>query len=135
MTAEISKLHKLTKLVLENTTTKSLEFIENLENLVSFYMVEKTDDSMIENILPQMKKLKNFEYPLTDLSILIKCPLVERIFVDALNYINTSALEGRIFKSVMIINPDDQESAMSIIDELKKYCQIDTYGFIMNSKK
>lgn len=129
LTCGIKKLSKLKKLDYEDTPVKSLDFLRNLKNLESFKLSSKTDDSALSGILPSLKKIKEFEYPLADLSLVKECPKLTRIYIDGKNCKNIPALQNSSINSVMIMDAENEEEAKRIIDEVKQYCRLGSYGY------
>lgn len=92
----ISNLSKLIKLELKQVTIPHLSFLKALKNLTVFETDScAIDESHIE-VIGELKKLKQFTYPVGDLTILKNCMSLKQIGVDA------SRLKGlRKFQTVI----------------------------------
>jgi len=136
LTGGIEKLKKLRKLRLEHTPVSSLCFLEGLKNLEEFKFEQKINDDNISTILPQLKKMRSFEYPLGDLAVLEQCPKIMRFCVDGESCENLHVLKGRHVESITVINARSKEDAMKIITEAQGYCErISSYGYNMPWEK
>lgn len=126
----IGKLNKLTKLALDKTCVENLAFLAGLKNLTSFVMPHKIDnDDDIYRILPTLKKIKVFEYPLTDLATVKECPKLEAIAVYAKNPKNLDAVEGTMIKSVKVIDAESESEARELLEKIGKYRRLTETGY------
>ena len=132
LTDGIGKLRRLRKLRLKQTPVPSLDFLAELKNLEEFKYEQRTNDDNISTILPQLKKMKSFEYPLRDLAVLEQCPKIVSISVDGEGCENLHVLKGRHIESFMVMNAKSKEDVMKIVDEAQGYCeQALSYGYNM----
>jgi internalin A len=131
VTEGIAKLSKLKKLEYEKTPIKSLDFLKNLKNLEVFRLQTKTDDSSLTEIFSILKKLKEFEYPLQDLSLVKTCPKLTSIYIDGTHYKNISALQASAVTSIMVMDAPNEKRAKEIIAEVEKYCKLGSSGYNM----
>lgn len=76
-----------------------------------------------------LKKIKRFEYPISDLSIIKSCPLLTSIFIDGSNYKNLDALKNSNITSIHVVNARNKKDVDDIISKVKSITCLCSYGY------
>lgn len=124
----LTKMEKLTSLEIKEEGIRNLDFLPSLKNLVTFRMDDAAQD---EESLPQiqcLKKLKEFSYPVKDLSVYQNLPKLKRIGVCNEGLQNIDSLAGSNVNVVQVLSVRSDEEMKNIIKEIKQYVELLSYG-------
>lgn len=125
----ISNLSKLIKLELKQVTIPHLSFLKALKNLTVFETDScAIDESHIE-VIGELKKLKQFTYPVGDLTILKNCMSLKQIGVDASRLKGLEEISDCNIVDITIFHATSKENAKSVVAEFNKYFKLQSYGW------
>ena len=125
----ISELKKLKKLELKEIDIPNLEFLTPLKKLVTFESDRKAKDESNIKVFEGMLKLKGLIYPIGDVEVIKNYTALQKICIDVPNMKNLHYLSELNINSVILHNAGSEEKAKKTIEEIKKYCNITSYGW------
>lgn len=128
----INNLKSLKELCIDKIKIKDLSFLKNLTMLNKFIMRYKAEDERDLNFISNLKKIKEVQYPVSDMSIYKECPCIEEIGVDAENIFNIEMLKDTNIRSVMIYNASSKENVDNLISKIKSYIELNSWGYMEN---
>lgn len=76
-----------------------------------------------------MKKLKQFTYPVGDLTILKNCMSLKQIGVDASRLKGLEEISDCNIVDITIFHATSKENAKSVVAEFNKYFKLQSYGW------
>ncbi|MFF2092142.1 hypothetical protein [Paenibacillus sp. NPDC058174] len=125
----ISNLSKLIKLKLEKVTIPNLSFLKGLKNL-TFFETDRCaiDESQME-VIGELKKLKQFTYPVGDLTIFKNCMSLKQIGVDASRFKGLEEISDCNIVDLTIFYATSEENAESVVAEFQKFFKLQSYGW------
>lgn len=126
----LNSLKSLKELSINKIEVHNLSFLKNLKNLTKFVMHEKSEDENYISFITELKKLKEFQYPVSNME-LYKCYLnLIYIGVDAKNIYNIPLLKDTKIDEVTIYNASSEEEADEVISKIEKYITLSSYGYV-----
>lgn len=125
----LSYLTKLTKLEIKEMNIPNVNFLKALKKLTAFETDIRAEDEFELSSIQDMQNLKELVYPLGDLQVINKCLKLQSIGVDATRLQALECLQGLGITNVTVFNAVSEENAQSIIEALKKYCNLRAYGW------
>ena len=128
----INNLKSLKELCIDKIKIKDLSFLKNLTMLNKFIMRYKAEDERDINFISNLKKIKEVQYPVSDMSIYKECPCIEEIGVDAENIFNIEMLKDTNIRSVMVYNASSKENVDNLISKIKSYIELNSWGYMEN---
>lgn len=128
----INNLKSLKELCINKIEVKNLSFLKNLTMLNRFIMRYKAEDEMDVNLISNLKKIKEVQYPVSDMSIYKECPCIEEIGVDAENIFNIEMLKDTDIRSVIVYNASSKEDVDNVISKIKNYIELESWGYMEN---
>ena len=109
---------------------KNLRFLKKLKKLESFICEKRLgDDADLADILASLPKLRNFEYPISDLALVKLCPKLEKVTLDGKGCVNYEALRDTKIVSIMVCDACSEADAKAIIDKAKEQVPLRSYSF------
>lgn len=133
---EFLKTYKnLKELKIQRMKVLNLEFLQYLKSLTSFSLREKAQDENGLRFIKELKHLKEFEYPVTDVSVYLENEKLEKIGLASKKIKNAKKLKGTQISSVIVCNAESEKQAQKIIKEVEKYIDLRTSGFSMMLNK
>lgn len=126
---------KLKELKIQRMKVSNLEFLEYLKSLTSFSLREKAKDEKGLRFIKELKHLKEFEYPVTDVSVYLENEKLEKIGLASKKIKNAKKLKGTQISSVIVCNAENEKQAQKIIKEVEKYIDLRSSGFSMMMNK
>ncbi|MBY3620581.1 SMI1/KNR4 family protein [Acinetobacter sp. CUI P1] len=125
----ISNLSKLIKLKLKQVTIPNLSFLKGLRNLTFFETDSCAKDESHLELLGELKMLKQFTYPVGDLSVFKNCMSLKQIGVDASRFKGLEEISDCKIVDITIFHATSEENAKSVVAEFNKYFKIQSYGW------
>lgn len=126
----LNSLKSLKELNINKIKVYNLSFLKNLKNLTKFVMHEKAEDENDISLITELKKLKEFQYPVSNMELYKYCPNLISIGVDAKNIYNIPLLKDTKIHEVTIYNASSEEEADEIISKIEKYITLSSYGYV-----
>lgn len=117
------KVLELNKMQIAN-----LDFLQYLKKLTRFEFGEKVPDENGLQSLKELSGLKEFEYPVSNMAYYADCAKLERIGIDAAGFCNPECLQGSSITSIMVYNAKSKEEANAVINAMKRYLRLSSYG-------
>ena len=128
----LEQLHKLQKLELDRVRVKDIYFLEELPNLETLKISTKIEDEESLKLLSSCQKLKELEYPIGNMNLIAGCKQLRILSIDAKNYSHLEKLRDTQITSISVENADSKEEAEGVIEDIKKYRTLISYGYKMN---
>lgn len=125
----ISNLSKLITLELKQVTIPHLSFLKGLRNLTFFETDSCAKDESHIMFSGELKKLKQFIYPVGDLSIFKNCMSLKQIGVDASRLKGLDDISECNIDGITIFHATSEEHAKSAVAEFKKHFKLQSYGW------
>lgn len=126
----INSLKSLKELTINKIKVNNLSFLKNLKNLTKFVMHEKAEDESDISLITELKKIKEFQYPVSNMEIYKSCQSVVSIGVDARNIHNIEMLKDTKINDVTVYNALSKVEAEEIIYRIKNWVNLSSYGFV-----
>lgn len=127
--SHISNLKNLKELKLKDIEIPNLSFLDELKHLMIFETDRKAICEEDITIINQLPKLMELIYPIGDMELIKGCKSLKEIGIDAMTFKNIDATKNLKLTSVTIFNSNSQEYGKVIINEVKKYHKLSSYGF------
>ncbi|KGE20087.1 SMI1/KNR4 family protein [Paenibacillus wynnii] len=125
----ISNLSKLIKLELKQVTIPHLSFLKGLKNITFFETDSCAKDESHIEVISELKKLKQFTYPVGDLTIFKDCMSLKQVGVDASRLKGLEEISDCNIVDLTIFNAASEENAKSVVTEFEKYFKLQSYGW------
>lgn len=126
----LNSLKSLKELSINKIEVHNLSFLKNLKNLTKFVMHEKAEDENDISLITKLKKLKEFQYPVSNMELYKCCPNLISIGADAKNIYNIPLLKDTKIDDVTIYNASSEEEADEVISKIEKYITLSSYGYV-----
>ena len=125
----LTGLIKLTSLNLERIKLPNLKFLKDLKKLTVFSTDTKAEDASDEEILHSLKKLKELNYPVSDLSILKSCPKLTCLTIDTEKIKDMKPFADANITSVTLYNIKSDEEARQLAEDIRRYHFLQAYSW------
>lgn len=123
------KAYKALKVLeFHNVQIANLDFLQYLKKLTRFKLEEKVQEERGLQFLKELLGLKEFDYPVSDMAHYTDCAKLEQIGIDAAGFCNPECLQGSSITSIMVYNAKREEDADAVIDAVKQYLRLSSYG-------
>ncbi len=124
----LGKLKKLKKLDLHRSAMNNLDFLKDLAGLTEFCLAEPAENEDGLSAVRALPKLKEFVYPVKDLSIYKGHPTLESIGMAAGATHGFEALEGTRVNQFTVIGKVTDGELQEIKMHTEKYVRLRAYG-------
>jgi internalin A len=101
--------------------------MQDLKNLTIFRTDRRATDESDMDVLGELHKLEEFNYPVGDLSVFKNCLSLREIGVDAQRFSGLAELFRCNLRGVIIFEATSEEHAKSIVTEFSKYFNLNSY--------
>jgi internalin A len=126
----LNTLKSLKELIINKIKVDNLSFLKNLKNLTKFVMHENVEDESDISLITELKKIKEFQYPVSNMEIYKCCPSIISIGVDAKNIHNIEMLKNTKIDNVTVYNASSEEEVDKIISRIDEYITLSSYGSV-----
>lgn len=130
-TLDFLKAYKaLKELELKRVTVANLDFLQHLKKLTRFRLSQNAKEENGLQYLKELPQLKEFNYPVSDMTIYTGCDRLEEIGIDAVSFQNPQVLKDSNIKGVMVYNARNEEEAENIIHAVQQHVKLYHYGTV-----
>ncbi len=126
--ASLEKLKNLKRLDLHHNTMENLDFLAGLTKLIHFHLAEPAGNEDGLAAVRNLTKLKEFLYPVKDLSVYKSHPALESIGMAAGVRHGFEAFEGSRVNSFTVLGRAPREEMEDVKKQMGKYVKIYSYG-------
>lgn len=123
----LNYLKKLKELAIKNIKVNNLNYLKNLKNLKSFVLNEKAEDESDISLITGLKKIGEFQYPVSNMEFYKASKYLKTIGIDARNIYNIEMLKDTNINNVIIYNSLSEEEALEIVSKIQEYITLYSY--------
>ena len=116
-------------LEIDKMKIKDLDFLQYLKKLTKFKMEDRAENEEGLVYIKSLPNIKEFEYPVGDMSLYSDCEKLEHIGIDAAHFKNPEELKDSNVSSVMVFNAISEKEAKNVIKQVEEYISLSSYGY------
>lgn len=131
--AFIGKMKNLKKLNLDSHKMDNLDFLADLKKLTEFYLTETAQNEDGLSAVGGLKKLKEFTYPVKDLSIYKEHMTLKKAGMADCVRGGFEVFQGSGVTGFTMIGDATMKQAEIIADRMRRYVKLECYGCIERS--
>ena len=124
----LEKLKNLKRLDLHHNTLDNLDFLAGLTKLTQFHLAEPAGNENGLAAVRGLANLKEFIYPVKDLSVYKGHPALESIGIASGARHGFEAFEGSRVNGFTVLGRASDEELKSVREQMEKYVKIYSYG-------
>lgn len=124
----IGKLKNLKKLDLHRHTIDNLDFLKNLKKLTAFHLSKPAENEEGLSAVRELSKLKEFIYPVKDLSIYKGHLMLENVGMAKGVMKGFDVFSGSKVQGFTVCGKVSKEELEKIADKMEKYMKLYSYG-------
>lgn len=128
----LQNMKDIKKLELPEVEVENLNFLKYLKKLTAFELKHKAKEESGLQFLPNLKKLKEFNYPVADLKLYESCEKLETIGIDVVNMCNVEYLKDSNIYNVKLYGVKSETELKQISEKLEQYITLQSYSWEYN---